>query len=172
VKIFITGNPGCGKTTLIKEIVLNFKEKGISLSGFITEEMRKGNTRVGFGIQDLKTLEKKNFASIENVTQYKFGKYYLDLSNFESIALKAFQSGDFVLIDEIGKMEFYSTKFKSLLLENLDKDINIIATLHRDFVVDFKKYGKVFYLTKENFENTKEEILKIISQKISGFQSL
>jgi nucleoside-triphosphatase len=171
VKIFITGNPGCGKTTLIKKIVLHFKEKGISLSGFITEEMRKGNTRIGFGIQDLKTLEKKVFASIENVTQYRFGKYYLDLSNFESIALKAFESRDFVLIDEIGKMEFYSVKFKDLLLENLGKDINIIAALHRDFVNDFKKYGKVFYLTRENFENTKEEILKIISQKISGFQS-
>ena len=120
----------------------------------------------------MKTLEKKIFASIENVTQYRFGKYYLDLSNFESIALKAFESRDFVLIDEIGKMEFYSVKFKDLLIENLDKDINIIATLHRDFVVDFKKYGKVFYLTRESFENTKEEILKIISQKISGFQSL
>jgi len=172
VKIFITGNPGCGKTTLIKEIVLHFKEKDIPLSGFITEEVRKGNTRIGFGIQDLKTLEKKVFASTENVTQYRFGKYYLDLSNFESIALKAFERRDFVLIDEIGKMEFYSVKFKDLLIENLDKDINIIATLHRDFVVDFKKYGKVFYLTRENFENTKEEILKIISQKISGFQSL
>jgi len=165
VKIFITGNPGCGKTTLIKEIVLHFKEKGIFLSGFITEEVRKGNVRIGFGIQDLKTLEKKVFASTENVTQYRFGKYYLDLSNFELIALKAFQSGDFVLIDEIGKMEFYSVKFKSLLLENLGKGINIIATLHRDFVVDFEKYGKVFYLTRENFANTKEEVLKIISPK-------
>ena len=172
MKIFITGNPGCGKTTLIKEIVLHFKEKDIPLSGFITEEVRKGNTRIGFGIQDLKTLEKKVFASIENVTQYRFGKYYLDLSNFESIALKAFQGENFVLIDEIGKMEFYSVKFKDLLIENLEKDINIIAALHRDFVVDFKKYGKVFYLTRESFEKTKEEILKIISQKISGFQSL
>jgi nucleoside-triphosphatase len=166
VKIFITGNPGCGKTTLIKEIAFHLKEEGIPLSGFITEEMRKGNTRIGFGIQDLKTLEEKIFASTENVTQYRFGKYYLDLSNFESIALKAFESQDFVLIDEIGKMEFYSVKFKDLLLENLDKDINIIATLHRDFVNAFKKYGKVFYLSRESFENTKEEILKVISQKI------
>ena len=166
MKIFITGNPGCGKTTLIKEIAFHLKEEGIPLSGFITEEMRKGNTRIGFGIQDLKTLEEKIFASTENVTQYRFGKYYLDLSNFESIALKAFESQDFVLIDEIGKMEFYSTKFKDLLLENLDKDINIIATLHRDFVNAFKKYGKVFYLSRESFENTKEEILKVISQKI------
>lgn len=172
MKIFITGNPGCGKTTLIKEIVLHFKEKGISLSGFITEEVRKGNTRIGFGIQDLKTLEKKIFASTGYITQYRFGKYYLDLSNFESIALKAFQGENFVLIDEIGKMEFYSVKFKDLLIENLEKDINIIAALHRDFVVDFKKYGKVFYLTRESFEKTKEEILKIISQKISDFQGL
>jgi nucleoside-triphosphatase len=163
VKIFITGNPGCGKTTLIKEIAFHLKEKGISLSGFITEEIRKVHTRIGFEILNLKTSEKKVFASTENVTQYRFGKYYLDLLNFESIALKTFQSGDFVLIDEIGKMEFYSIKFKDLLIENLGKDINIIAALHRDFVDDFKKYGKVFYLTRENFDNTKEEILKIIS---------
>jgi nucleoside-triphosphatase len=63
-------------------------------------------------------------------------------------------------------MEFYSVKFKDLLIENLDKDINIIAALHRDFVADFKKYGKVFYLTRGNFEKTKEEILKVIVSKV------
>ncbi len=166
MKIFVTGNPGCGKTTLIKEIATSLKESNISLSGFITEATKKANIRTGFEILDLKTSEKKVFASTENVTQHRFGKYYLNISNFESIALKAFEGQGLILIDEIGKMEFYSTKFKSLLLENLSKDINIIAALHRDFVNDFKKYGKVFYLTRENFENTKKEILKIISSLI------
>ncbi|MCS7180330.1 MAG: AAA family ATPase, partial [bacterium] len=43
--ILITGLPGCGKTTLIKEIikVINFEKVG-----FFTEEIREKGERVGF----------------------------------------------------------------------------------------------------------------------------
>ena len=70
MKIFITGNPGCGKTTLLKEISQILKEWGIVFTGFITDEVRKGNTRTGFTIQDLATSEKLIFASTDTVTPY------------------------------------------------------------------------------------------------------
>jgi len=70
MKIFITGNPSCGKTTLLKEISQILKEWGIVFTGFITDEVRKGNTRTGFTIQDLATSEKLIFASTDTVTPY------------------------------------------------------------------------------------------------------
>ncbi|BAL80279.1 NTPase [Caldisericum exile] len=158
-KIFITGNPACGKTTLIKEIGELLKIKGVAFSGFITEEIREKGFRKGFTIEDLKTKEKLIFASLEGFSNIKFGKYFLNIENFERIALKVFDdSPKIVLIDEIGKMEFYSNKFRKYFLENLQRNKNIVGTLHRDFVKDFEQY-KIYTLTRENYQKIKHEIL-------------
>ncbi|OYT26400.1 MAG: hypothetical protein B6V02_01730 [Thermoprotei archaeon ex4572_64] len=50
--IFITGRPGVGKTTLIKKIINDFKDKHV-LVGFYTEEVRQHGVRVGFRITNL-----------------------------------------------------------------------------------------------------------------------
>jgi hypothetical protein len=38
--VFVTGQPGCGKTTLITKIASNLSANGIRLGGFYTEEVR------------------------------------------------------------------------------------------------------------------------------------
>lgn len=158
-KAFITGNPGCGKTTLLKEISKTLIDIGVSISGFITEEVRAGGVRTGFTIEDLRTFEKKTFASTQLETSIRFDRYYLNMANFESIALNCFEGSKVILIDEIGKMEFYSTKFRNLLFTNIGKEITIIATLHRDYVKLFEPYGKIYYLFREKYGDIKEEIL-------------
>ena len=158
VKIFVTGLPGCGKTTLMKDIANLLKDSGTNISGFITEEVREKGFRQGFTIEDLRTGEKLIFASVEQISNIKFGKYFLNIQNFEKIALIAFENAQIVLIDEIGKMEFYSRSFKYYLFKSLEKDINLIATLHRDFVKDFSRY-EILTLTRENYNSIKEKIL-------------
>lgn len=121
--------------------------------------MRIKDVRTGFTIQDLQSSDKKIFASIEFETSLRFSKYYLNLANFESIALNCFEGSNIILIDEIGKMEFQSDRFKKLIFENVSKNITIIAALHRDYVELFKPYGKIYYLFREKYEDIKEEIL-------------
>jgi nucleoside-triphosphatase THEP1 len=163
VKIFVTGLPGCGKTTLTKDIAKLLKDSGINTSGFITEEVRTKGFRQGFTIEDLRTGEKLIFASVEQISNIKFGKYFLNIQNFEKIALIAFENAQFVLIDEIGKMEFYSRSFKYYLFKNLEKDVNLIATLHRDFVKDFSHY-EILTLTRENYSDIKNHIIEKLAK--------
>ena len=45
MKLLVTGLPGTGKTTLLKEILT--EAKGLSFSGFYTEEVREKGKRIG-----------------------------------------------------------------------------------------------------------------------------
>jgi nucleoside-triphosphatase len=163
VKIFVTGLPGCGKTTLMKDIANLLKDSGVDISGFITEEVREKGFRQGFTIEDLRTGEKLIFASVEQISNIKFGKYFLNIKNFEKIALNAFENAQIVIIDEIGKMEFYSRSFKYYLFKSLEKDINLIATLHRDLVKDFSRY-EILALTRENYSDIKNHIIEKLAK--------
>lgn len=165
MRVFITGQPGVGKTTLLKKVSKFCKELEVPIYGFITEEIREGNKRIGFDLINLKTEERFNFASIHKSTCYKFGKYFLNIDKFEEIIEHIFyQHGNLLILDEIGKMEFYSVKFKKEIFKFLEGETNIIASLHRDFVSAFKKYGRIYYLDYDNrdkiFDEIKIEILR------------
>lgn len=45
---------GVGKTTIVQSICTSLKEKGITMAGFYTQELRRNRTRIGF---DLVTLD-------------------------------------------------------------------------------------------------------------------
>jgi nucleoside-triphosphatase len=162
--IFITGLPGCGKTTLIKEIL---KELKIPAKGFFTEEIRREGERIGFKIVTLSgkegILAKKGFKS-----SYRVSKYGVILKDLEEIGVKEIEEGlkgDFlIVVDEIGKMELFSEKFKEVILKALNLKNKILGTItlkENPFCDKIKqrKDTKVFYLTRENREKLKEEIL-------------
>ena len=68
--ILITGEPGCGKTTLIRKIVEKLKSDGfVNFQGFYTEELRSNRTRIGFDVIDINN-EKR--AALARVTEQLF----------------------------------------------------------------------------------------------------
>lgn len=161
--IFITGKPGCGKTTLIKEIAKGLKSK---ISGFYTEEIRENGKRVGFKIR---TLDEKEgvLARVNFESEFQVGKYKVNLKDLEEIGItsieKAIEEGKIILIDEIGKMELFSEKFKEIVLKALNSKNKILGTimLKRNPFCDKIKQRKdtrVFYLKRENFKKILEEV--------------
>ena len=62
VKILITGPPRSGKSTLIARLIEYFSKKQISIYGFLTPEVREGNRRIGFDIEDISTKEREKLA--------------------------------------------------------------------------------------------------------------
>jgi nucleoside-triphosphatase len=128
-KLLITGRPGSGKTTLIKRMVEKLPPPA---GGFYTEEIREHGTRVGFKIVTLDgneaVLAHVNFTGPERVS-----KYGLDLRSLDNVGVKAIYAAvaarRLVVIDEIGPMEIRSAAFRDAVIEVLENDIPLLATI-------------------------------------------
>lgn len=167
MNILITGKPGIGKTTLIKGIIQKIGEKA---GGFYTEEVREDGQRIGFQI---KTLDGKiGMLSSTNIkSPYNVGKYKVDLESFENIALPAIENAlrnsKIIIIDEIGPMELFSTKFKDMVLKALDSSNHVTATIkHKGskFIDKIKSRDDVILLDLN--QTDKKDILKSVLQNI------
>lgn len=167
VKILITGPPGCGKTTLIKRIA---DDVPYPVNGFFTAEIREGGTRVGFEVESF-AGEKAILSHVDIRSRNRVGKYGVDVEAFEKIALpeieKAIDGKNLLIIDEIGKMELYSARFRDLILTAFESEIPILATIlykPHPFCDRLKKgdHVKIIQLRKDNFELSLKEILNIL----------
>lgn len=158
--LLITGPPRCGKTTFLKKISNDpyFLQK---VGGFITEEFREKGERVGFKITTLSDkkeglLARKGFSS-----PFRVGKYGVNIEDLERIGCtaieEAFRSGKIICVDEVGKMELFSERFKNVLLQALNSPQKVLATIMERtnaFADRIKKREDVelLHLDRDNFE--------------------
>jgi nucleoside-triphosphatase len=162
--VLITGQPGCGKTTLLMELV---KELNLDAGGFYTKEIREKGIRRGFKIITLDRKEgilaHQNFKS-----PYRVSKYGVNIKDLEEIGVKSILKGlkenKIIVIDEIGKAEILSEKFRKTVLVALNSEKKVLGTIkftYDPFTDKIKKRSdtKIFYLTRENREKVKKEIL-------------
>ncbi|MCD4653802.1 nucleoside-triphosphatase [bacterium] len=125
----LTGEPGVGKTSIIKEVLAELDFKA---AGFYSQEMKSGKARKGL---QLITLDGQQavLASINKKSTYKVGKYCVDLDVINDIAVPslhaALSESELIVIDGIGKMETFSKKFREMTNRCLDSDIPVIGTL-------------------------------------------
>src|SRR5919201_2038910 len=130
--ILLEARPGAGKTTVARRLVKLLEGRGISVSGFTTEEIREGRRRVGFRVESA-SGDGAVLAHVDLPGPPRVGKYGVDLQAFERVALPALDSppaGAVVVIDELGKMELASERFRRRVLELLDAPITTVATVH------------------------------------------
>ncbi len=114
--LLITGRPGIGKTTLIKWAVEKARGLNIPFTGFYTEEIREGGERVGFKVVSLSDGKTDVLALKGSESRFKVGRYSVFVDRFEPIAIPAIKENTLlVIIDEIGKMELYSERFKEIV---------------------------------------------------------
>ncbi len=168
----ITGPPRCGKTTLVLKITQN-PLLSDRCGGFITEEVREKGARIGFKIISLPAkkegfLAKKSFSS-----PYRVGKYGVNLKDLEDIGCSAIEdaldSNKTVVVDEIGKMELFSEKFKNSLLKALDSPQKVLASImeqRNEFADRVKSRTDVTLvcLNRDNFESVLEKVSEWITR--------
>ena len=131
MNIFITGNPRCGKSTLIQKIIDEISDKKIS--GFITPEIRVNRIRQGFKIIDLVSGKEEILASVNIKRGPGVSRYRVNVEGIDNIMdkfLESYESSEYVIIDEIGMMEFYSKKFRDM--------VRMILTSNKIVILDYK----------------------------------
>ncbi|XP_034830746.1 nucleoside-triphosphatase THEP1 isoform X3 [Maniola hyperantus] len=171
----LTGDTGVGKTTLTKKLCLLLNEKGIKTVGFLTEEVRRNRIREGFDVVSLSGERgrlSREQSLLSTPAQFTVGKYGVLVQEFENIAMQAMkmQPEDdetcILVIDEIGRMEFFSTNFKSRIKEIFSpasKNI-VLATMPMrstdPLIESIRKHSssKVWVVTRQNKNTIHEEI--------------
>jgi len=139
----VTGVPGVGKTTLVQQLSDRLKALGIIHAGFVTAEERSGRSRTGFDVVDIVTgtrapLARKSELMAAHIRKSfpMVGQYCVDVNSFESIALPILMNkgAKILIVDEIGKMEFFSQKFVQHIGKLMNQPSNgnlttVIATI-------------------------------------------
>jgi nucleoside-triphosphatase len=129
--LLLTGRPGVGKTTLIKAVA---QALGECADGFYTEEIRERGKRQGFRLLGLRG-ERAILAHVryQKRGRPRVGRYGVDVDALDRVGVAALERAlaraDVVIVDEIGKMELFSERFKAAVLAALDGEAPLIATV-------------------------------------------
>ncbi|XP_050228002.1 uncharacterized protein LOC126677433 isoform X2 [Mercurialis annua] len=153
---------------------LKMSNPNLKIQGFYTSEVREGSERVGFEVVTLDgrkaPLASTTISTSESLRWPSVGKYKVDLASFESLALPELQvkeDTDLFIIDEIGKMELFSSSFFPAVLKVLESNVSVLAS------VPIPKFGRdipgvarvknhpgatIFTLSQSNRDALREQI--------------
>ncbi len=125
----LTGRPGTGKTSLIKQAIAEMTGKA---GGFYTEEIRSGGVRQGFRLVTLDG-ESTILAHVNIHSPHRVSKYGVDIDGLDRVGVsalrKAAQQCDLVVVDEIGKMELFSANFRETISQVIDSGKRVLGTI-------------------------------------------
>ncbi|MFQ5906296.1 MAG: NTPase [bacterium] len=166
--LLVTGRPGVGKTTLIRAVA--DRPMACKAAGFFTREIREGGKRTGFKIE---TLDGRAgiLASVSAESGPRVGRYRVNLDDLERIGVacieKGLENSDLIVIDEIGKMELFSKRFRDVVERAFDSRIKVVATIKVGpgrFTerLTGRSDTEVLLLTEANRDSVLEEVLGFV----------
>ena len=161
----LTGRPGIGKTSLIKQAIAGMGSKA---GGFYTEEIRSRGVRLGF---KLVTLDGQSaiLAHIDIHSPYRVSKYGVDIDSLDRIGVSALNQAakecNLVVVDEIGRMELFSANFREAVLRIIDSGKRVLGTIMLNSnpwadTIKLKPQVKVVAITQANYHQVLKDLLE------------
>ena len=128
--LLIVGRPGVGKTTLVQRLAESLR--GCPVDGFVTEECREHEQRVGFWLSPLDGRQVL-LAHRRLESGVRVGPYRVNTQVLEQVAVPVIRRGVehalILLLDELGRMELVSTAFEAAVQQAFDRGPTIVATV-------------------------------------------
>jgi nucleoside-triphosphatase len=159
VKVFLSGRPGSGKTTVFMKTVELLKRAGVVVGGIISPEVRVGGRRIGFNIIDLSTGDVGVMARLCSYrdSPLRIGRYCVYEEEVLRVGLRALKralmEADIIAVDEIGPMEVKVRGLKDALMEAIGSGKPLLAVIHYRLINDYAlrlRPDAVYEVTPEN----------------------
>jgi nucleoside-triphosphatase THEP1 len=140
----ITGERQAGKTSRLLQFIAELKQKGKIVGGIVSEGTFKEGKRNAFYIKDIQSNDRiLLMADKEMDSSSKIGKFYYLQSAFDwgiNVIQKAISDDtNYLVLDEIGKLEMEGKAWYPAIQSILKTDKNIIFVVRKDLVEAFKE---------------------------------
>ncbi len=162
VRVSLIGLPGSGKTTVVKSFIQRYPGEVL---GFYTEEIRERGKRAGFSI---KTTwgDEAVFSHISIDSPLRVSRYGVDVGALERVLeeIEKRWYGELLVVDEVGKMELFSKRFRAFMEKVLDGGFRFLVTIperSRDsLVLRVKRESEVLRVTRERSLDIVDDLLR------------
>ncbi len=169
-RIWITGPPGVGKTTLVEQAVEIWTRRGGAVRGFFTRELREGGRRVGFELVLLPERLRFLLAHVRPIGRARLGRYHLSFGGLQAALahLNAPVPGrTLVVVDEVGPMELQYPPFRSWVQHARFPPL-FLGTYQMKLEPVLKRWGcledaRILRLSRANRERVRQEFLEMLS---------
>ncbi len=154
----VTGNVGAGKTTLIKSLINQLKNEGVSVGGFYQKRIVNGDDTIGYDLVEISSGKHFEFLRTSGAEMdSRVGKYFIRNGVFTSgNSILNNAKEPVVFVDEIGKMEIRNEGWASTFHKLLEKNNSIIiASFRKELLKELQNH---FQLTNSQvFDIDNEE---------------
>jgi nucleoside-triphosphatase len=173
-RVFFTGEPGCGKTTVLKNTIQGLTSHGMKVGGMLSGEIRDQGVRVGFSLEDVLTHATGTLAHVNQSVGPRIGKYRVNLEDLEKVGVTAIERAinepevNVIAVDELGPMELNSDSFVRAVRDALVAPKHFVGTIHKrashSLVLEIKRYPtfQIVEITPESRDAIPGEIAKKI----------